>query len=111
MGGAIYLSVAVDTSRFAFYNWQVTTLFLCLKNSQLQEEVETIIKLLGLFGEASGVLTNFHKSTVVPIHCQGIDLNVVLRNMPAKRATFPLKIPGPPAIIIQTEEEQFSVLN
>jgi hypothetical protein len=29
-----------------------------------KEEVDTILKLLGLFGEASGLLTNFHKSTV-----------------------------------------------
>jgi hypothetical protein len=61
-----------------------------------KEEVETILKLLRLFGEASGLLTNFHKSTVVPIRCQGIDLNAVLRNMPARRATFPLKYLGLP---------------
>jgi hypothetical protein len=57
-----------------------------------KEEVETILKLLGLCSEASGLLTNFHKSTVVPIHCQGIDLNVILRNMLARRATFLLGV-------------------
>jgi hypothetical protein len=59
-------------------------------------QVETILKLLRLFGEASGLLTNFHKSTVVPIRFQGIDLNAVLRNMPVRRATFPLKYLGLP---------------
>ena len=75
-----------------------------------KEEVETILKLLGLFGEASGLLTNFHKSTVVPIRCQGIDLNAVLRNMPARRATFPLKYLGLPLSSSGLKKSEFQFL-
>jgi hypothetical protein len=55
-------------------------------------------------------LTNFHKSTVVPIHCQGIDLNAVLRNMPARRATFPLKALGLPLSSSGLKKSDFQFL-
>jgi hypothetical protein len=71
------------------------------------EEVETILKLLGLFGEVSGLLTNFHEPTMVPIRCQGIDLNAVLRNLPARRATFPLKYLGLPLSSFRLKKSDF----
>ena len=60
----------------------------------IKEEVQGVIKLLDLFGEATGLRTNFHKSTVVPIRCQGLDINDILDTLLARRATFPIKYLG-----------------
>jgi hypothetical protein len=96
-------------ARLAFVSHCMLMMRPCLLH-QKKEEVETILKLLGLFGEASELLTNFHKSTVVPIRCQGIDLNVVLRNMPARRATFPLKYLGLPLSSSGLKKSDFQFL-
>jgi hypothetical protein len=58
----------------------------------------------------SGLLTNFHKSTVVPIRCQGIDLNAVLRNLPTRRSTFPLKYLGLPLSSSRLKKNDFQFL-
>jgi hypothetical protein len=46
----------------------------------------------------------------VPIRCQGIDLNAVLRNMPARRATFPLKYLGLPLSSSRLKKSDFQFL-
>ncbi|WVZ95330.1 hypothetical protein U9M48_041112 [Paspalum notatum var. saurae] len=56
----------------------------------------TLKRLLELFGQASGLTTNFHKSTVIPIRCNGINLQSVLEGFPARRAAFPIKYLGLP---------------
>ncbi|WVZ69500.1 hypothetical protein U9M48_018274 [Paspalum notatum var. saurae] len=59
-------------------------------------EVSMLARILDLFGEVTDLKTNFHKSTVVPIHCSGVMLSDVLSGLPAKRASFPLKYLGLP---------------
>ena len=44
----------------------------------------------------TGLKTNFQKSTVIPICCQGIDLSPVLIGLAAKRASFPIRYLGLP---------------
>ena len=58
--------------------------------------VNVLASILADFGEASGLVTNFLKSSVVPIRCSSIDLDVVLANFPATRDTFPLRYLGLP---------------
>jgi hypothetical protein len=59
-------------------------------------EVSMLARILELFGETTGLKTNFHKSTVVPIQCNNINLSNVLSGMPASRTSFPLKYLGLP---------------
>ena len=40
----------------------------------VKREVSSLAELLNLFGEATGLKTNFQKSTVMPIHCNGVNL-------------------------------------
>jgi hypothetical protein len=56
----------------------------------VKEDVQNIASILHHFGEVTGLCTNFSKSSVVPIRCEAIDLDVVLEDIPAARATFPL---------------------
>jgi hypothetical protein len=49
-----------------------------------------------LFGEATGLKTNFQKSIVVPIRCNGFNITPVLMNLLAKRTQFPIKYLGLP---------------
>ncbi|KAM0841276.1 hypothetical protein ACQ4PT_059121 [Festuca glaucescens] len=41
------------------------------------DELTSIKQMLNCFGEASGVFTNFSKSSIIPIHCQNLDLNAL----------------------------------
>ncbi|WVZ88362.1 hypothetical protein U9M48_034892 [Paspalum notatum var. saurae] len=61
-----------------------------------REEIVTLKRLLELFGQASGLTTNFYKSTVIPIRCNRINLQSVLEGFPARRAAFPIKYLGLP---------------
>jgi hypothetical protein len=54
------------------------------------------VQLLNFFGHALGLITNFHKSTVVVICCDGIDLASVLEGLPAKRTMFSIRFIGLP---------------
>jgi len=46
-----------------------------------------------------GLYTNVHKSSIAPIRCEGIDLDDVLADFKAVRATFPMKYLGLPLSI------------
>jgi len=57
----------------------------------LQDDIRTLANILNSFGEVTGLKTNFQKSTVIPIQCQGIDLGPVLNGLAARRASFPIR--------------------
>lgn len=52
------------------------------------DNVDTLASILADFGEASGLVTNFTKSLVVPIQCSNVDLDMVLVIFPTVRASF-----------------------
>jgi hypothetical protein len=62
----------------------------------IKSDVQNIAGILQNFGEVTGLCTNFLKSSVVPIRCANIDIDEVLEDMPATRASFPLKYLGLP---------------
>jgi hypothetical protein len=62
----------------------------------VKEEVAALAELLTLFGEATGLRTNFQKSTVVPIRCEGLDIDDILTHLPARKSHFPIKYLGLP---------------
>jgi retron-type reverse transcriptase len=55
-----------------------------------KEDIKNLSAILDYFGEATGLHTNFQKSSVIPIHCRGIDLDDVLRGIPVIRDSFPI---------------------
>ena len=61
-----------------------------------RDEVRSLAVILNFFGEVTGLKTNFLKSTVIPIRCQGVDLTTVLNGFEARRASFPIKYLGLP---------------
>ena len=60
----------------------------------LQDDIRTLANILNSFGEVTGLKTNFQKSTVIPIQCQGIDLGSVINGLAARRASFPIRYLG-----------------
>lgn len=46
------------------------------------------------FGQALGLVTNFGKSSVHPIHCEGINLDYILEPFSGDRKSFPCKYLG-----------------
>ena len=65
----------------------------------IKEEVTALKHLLQLFGEVTGLRTNIHKSSVVPIRCENLDLDDILCDFPAQRTSFPIKYLGLPLAI------------
>jgi predicted metal-dependent HD superfamily phosphohydrolase len=59
-----------------------------------KRDIQNLSSILAHFGEATGLVTNFQKSLVVPIKCQDIDLDDVLDDLPVIRASFPIKYLG-----------------
>ncbi|WVZ77845.1 hypothetical protein U9M48_025660 [Paspalum notatum var. saurae] len=61
-----------------------------------RQDVSSLAGLLGNFGDATGLLANAHKSTVVPIRCEGLDLTPILAAFEAQKTNFPIKYLGLP---------------
>lgn len=59
-----------------------------------REEVDKLMAIINLFGDASGLHLNAEKSTVTPIRCEEINLQDVLCNFGGKIAAFPIKYLG-----------------
>ncbi|WVZ99055.1 hypothetical protein U9M48_044409 [Paspalum notatum var. saurae] len=75
-----------------------------------KEEVSALSKLLNFFGEASILKTNFHKSTVVPIRCSGLNIEDTLSDLPAQKSHFPIKYLGLPLTTYRLRRVDFQPL-
>ena len=73
----------------------------------LQDDIRTLANILNSFGEVTGLKTNFQKSTVIPIKCQGIDLGSVLGGFAARRASFPIRYLGLPLSTTRLKNVEF----
>jgi hypothetical protein len=56
--------------------------------------LQTIKGLLHSFGEASGLLTNIAKSSIIPIRCDGIDLDSLAAMLQCARCKISTLIAG-----------------
>ena len=56
-----------------------------------REDMLALADLLTFFGEASGLKTNFQKSIITPIHCEGLNLNIILAGSPTEVSRFHIK--------------------
>jgi hypothetical protein len=59
-----------------------TTIF----SKPYKKDVTALADILAKFIKVLGLQTNVLKSSVIPIRCQGVDLDEVLRDFPARRA-------------------------
>ena len=59
-----------------------------------QNKVQAVKDILERFGNVTGLVTNFEKSSVHPIRCENIDLDHVLQPFPGARMAFPCKYLG-----------------
>nr|XP_020200448.1 uncharacterized protein LOC109786280 [Aegilops tauschii subsp. strangulata] len=76
----------------------------------IKKDIDNLSNILRLFGDVTGLTTNFTKSSVVPIRCRGINLSSLLQNLPAARATFPLKYLGLPLSVWKLKAVDFQFL-
>ena len=62
----------------------------------VKEEIQHFSSILTTFGNVTGLVTNFEKTLVAPIRCEGLSLEDILRSFPASRSGFPLRYLGLP---------------
>lgn len=60
----------------------------------MRQEINKLLNILQLFGEATGLRVNMTKSSAIPIACDGIDLQTVLHNFGGAVAALPIKYLG-----------------
>jgi hypothetical protein len=65
----------------------------------IKQDVQNLAVILQRFGAVTGLCTNFLKSSVAAIRCTNIDLNDVLHDIPATRASFPMRYLGLPLFV------------
>lgn len=56
-----------------------------------REEVDKLLEIITLFGDASGLHLNINKTTVMPIRCTDINIHEVLQNFGGQITDFPIK--------------------
>jgi hypothetical protein len=71
----------------------------------IKSDIRNLAAILHDFGKVTGLCTNFLKSSVAPIRCGEIDLDDVLQDIPATRASFPLRYLGLPLSIWSLRRE------
>jgi hypothetical protein len=76
----------------------------------IKSDIQNLAGILERFGEVTGLCTNFLKSSVAPIRCGNIDLDDVLQDIPASRATFPLRYLGIPLSVWSLRRRDFQHL-
>lgn len=62
----------------------------------IKEDIDNLATILMGFGEVTGLVTNVQKSVVVPIRCEGLNLNSILHGFLAACASFPMHYLGLP---------------
>jgi hypothetical protein len=69
-------------------------------------DINVIMSILQLFGEASGLKTNLQKSNVLPIRCTNTELELVQELLPCAVMDFPCKYLGLPLSLKKLTKEQ-----
>jgi len=60
------------------------------------DDINLVMEILNLFGDASGLKTNLQKSNVLPIRCGDMELNTIQKMLPCAVSEFPCKYLGLP---------------
>jgi hypothetical protein len=70
-------------------------------------DINLTLRMLQLFGEASGPKTNVQKSNVIPIHCSEDNMALIQSLLPCAVQDFPCKYLGLPLSTKKLTKEQF----
>jgi hypothetical protein len=62
----------------------------------IKEEVQVVVGILQIFGNASGLITNMGKSAVYPIRCEDVNLEEVMEGFQCPIKSFPCNYLGLP---------------
>ena len=84
MAWALPLSHRVSGQRLSLYADDVA-LFIKL----VEEELQVSKEILNIFGSASGLQTNLHKSSIIPIRCEEASVAAIMDNLPCNISEFP----------------------
>ena len=76
----------------------------------IKKDIDNLATILHLFGNVTGLVTNFQKSSVVPIRCGQLNLTCILQALPASRASFPMKYLGLPLSAWKLREVDYQYL-
>ena len=76
----------------------------------IKRDIDNLAAILDGFEEVTGLCTNFHKSSVVPIRCSHLNLGHILQNLPATRASFPMRYLGLPLSVWQLKKGDLQFL-
>jgi hypothetical protein len=70
------------------------------------EDINLVLDILQLFGEASGLCNNVQKSSVYPIRCDEVEKAVVRQLLPCDLRDFPCRYLGLPLSLKKLTKEQ-----
>jgi len=73
-------------------------------------DLEVMLDLLQLFGEASGLKTNVQKSSVLPIQCLEDDKAIIQKQLPYQILDFPCKYLGVPLSLRKLSKAQIQLI-
>jgi hypothetical protein len=88
------LSSRISEQRLSLYADDVA-LFI----SPNEEELQVTREILNIFGSASGLHTNLHKSNIIPINCEDSSILTVSNTLPCTISDFPCTYLGLPLSI------------
>jgi hypothetical protein len=78
------LSHRVSGQRLSLYADEVA-LFI----KPVEEELHVTKEIHNIFGSASGLQTNLHKSSIIPIRCEEASMAAIMDNLPCNISEFP----------------------
>jgi hypothetical protein len=73
-------------------------------------DINLTLRILHLFGDESGLVTNVQKSNVMPILCEDEHLALIQNLLPCELSTFPCKYLGLPLSLKKLSKEQIQPL-
>ena len=69
-------------------------------------DINLLMEILNLFGDASGLKTNLQKSSVLPIRCGDMELTTIQNLLPCAVSDFPCKYLGLPLSLMKLTKGQ-----
>jgi hypothetical protein len=71
-----------------------------------ESDIQLVLKILEIFGEASGLKTNIQKSSVYPIRCGEEEMATLHELLPCEISSFPYKYLGMPLSLRKLSRNQ-----
>lgn len=73
----------------------------------IKKDIDNLFDILKYFGQVMGLCTNAHKSSVVPIRCNHINLDRILQSLPAAKTSFPMRYVSLPLSVWKLKKVDF----